>query len=72
MNSLWKIIKGVSAVIGFILAFGAVGTSDYYNLELHQTEPEWVKWQIIFGVALMLPLLISMISKAIEEGREDA
>lgn len=71
MIYLWRIFKGISAVIGFILVFGAVGTSDYYLLELGQPEPEGIWKTATLGVMLMLPLVVSMIYKAIKEGEEN-
>lgn len=72
MNFLWRIFKGLSAVIGFILVFGAVGTSDYYLLELGQPEPEGIWETATLGVVLMLPLIASMIYKAVKEGDDNA
>ena len=71
MIYLWKIFKGLSAFIGFILVFGAVGSSDYYLLELGQPEPEGIWKTATFGVILMLPLVVSMICKAIKEGEDN-
>lgn len=63
MNSLWKIVRTLMAIIGIILIFGAVGTSDYYVLELRQAEPPSVWSTIFIGVLMTLPLLVELIYK---------
>lgn len=61
MNYLWKIVRPLMAVAGGVLIFGAVGTFDYYVLELEQAEPASVWTTITIGCALMLPALLHMI-----------
>lgn len=52
-------ILGWMAAIGFICLFLGTSTSDYYVMELRQTEPEYV-WQLItVGVVLMVPAAIN-------------
>lgn len=63
MNSLWKIVRTLMAIIGVILIFGAVGTSDYYVLELGQVEPSSVWTTILIGVLMMSPIWIEIIYK---------
>lgn len=63
MNSLWKIVRTLMAIIGCILIFGAVGTSDYYVMELKQPEPSSVWTTIIIGVLMTLPLLVELMRK---------
>lgn len=63
MNSLWKIVRTLMAIIGVILIFGAVGTSDYYVLELGQVEPSGVWTTILIGVLMMSPIWIEIIYK---------
>lgn len=55
-----KTVKNLAClafVVGIILIFGAVGTDDFYVLELHQ-EHVLCWWQILLGGALCLPLPI--------------
>lgn len=63
MNFLWKIVRTLMAIVGIILIFGAVGTSDYYVLELGQAEPPSVWSTILVGVLMTLPLLGELIYK---------
>lgn len=63
---IWNYIRTTMAVIGGILMFGAVGTSDYYTIELRQAEPRYV-WPIIFiGIAMMIPSLIHAVKEDME------
>lgn len=61
MNYLWKIVRTLMFVAGGILIFGAIGTSDYYVLELGQTEPASVWTTITIGFVLMIPTLLHVI-----------
>ena len=70
MNSLWKIVRTVMAVIGGILVYGGVGTSDYYTMELGQAEPASVWPTIWIGLALILPMFIHAICVYLKEQRE--
>lgn len=55
------------AVIGIFMVIGAVGTSDYYVMELGQSEPESV-WKVIWiGAALMLPTFLHIIYENVKE-----
>jgi len=52
-----KKIACFTFLIGIILIFGAVGTDDFYVIELHQAHTLcW--WQVLLGFALLLPLPI--------------
>jgi hypothetical protein len=61
MSYLWKIVRPLMFVVGGILIFGAIGTSDYYVLQLGQAEPATVWSTITIGFALMVPTLLHMI-----------
>lgn len=63
MNFLWKTIRTLMAIVGVILIFGAVGTSDYYVLELGQAEPPSVLSTILIGVLMTFPLLGELVYK---------
>lgn len=65
MKSAWKIIRGLLAVSGGILMFGAVGTSDYYLNVIGQSEPAYVWTYIFIGAAMMCPALFDMFYKEI-------
>lgn len=70
MNSLWKIVRTLMTVIGGILVFGAVGTSDYYVLELGQPEPSSVWTTIVIGIVMMLPFFTHMVYQIIKENQD--
>ena len=61
MNYLWKIVRPLMAVVGGLMVFGAVGTSDYYVLELGQTEPSRVWTTLWVGLLLMAPTFLHAI-----------
>lgn len=69
MNSLWKIVRTLMAIMGCILIFGAIGTSDYYLLELGQPEPSSVMPTIIIGVLMALPTVVHLIYQDAKEKR---
>ena len=71
MMSMWKIIRNLSAILGAVFLMGAVGTSDYYTIELGQTEPSSVYRNLIIGFILVLPLLVNTIYDMYKEGKED-
>ena len=70
MNSLWRIVRAVMAVIGGLLMFGAVGTSDYYTLELRQPEPSSVWTTMLIGFLMMLPMFVHLINEYRKEHME--
>lgn len=70
MKSAWRIIRGLLAVSGGILMFGAVGTSDYYLIELGQAEPAYVWPYIFIGAAMMCPAIFSMFYTMYKESGE--
>lgn len=55
MKKLFKVM----AAIGAALTFGAIGTTDYYLLELKQTFPTLIWVQLIVGIVLMMPVLFA-------------
>ena len=71
MYKAWRIIRTLSAFAGFSLLIMAVGTSDYYVMELGQNEPGSVWTTIAIGFALILPAFIHAIYKEWKEGQED-
>ena len=58
MKSLWNAIRTIMAAIGIILVFGGIGASDYYVMELEQTEPSCVWKMIVAGLILLLPSVV--------------
>lgn len=66
MNYLWKIVRPTMAVVGGVLVYCGISTSDYYVMELGQTEPASVWWTIGIGLGLMLPTLIHAIRKELK------
>lgn len=71
MMSLWKIIRNLSAIAGLIMLMGAVGTSDYYVVELEQIAPSYCNRNIIIGIALMLPMVIHLFYEMYKEGSKE-
>ena len=51
-----QIIAAAAFVVGFILIVGAVGTDDYYVMELHQMHTLQM-WQIVKGLLLCMPAM---------------
>ena len=70
MISLWKIIRNLSAIAGLIMLMGAIGTSDYYVIELEQMAPSYCNRNIIIGIALMLPMIIHVFYEMYKEDKE--
>lgn len=70
MKSAWRIIRGLLAVSGGILAFGAVGTSDYYLIEMGQSEPAHVWTYMLIGAAMMCPAIFCMFYTMYKEREE--
>lgn len=61
MKKALRITANVLLVIGLILVFFAVGTSDAYVIELGQKEPQYV-WKVMWtGIGLMVPAVIKML-----------
>ena len=71
MMSLWKIIRNLSAIMGLILLMGAIGTSDYYIIELGTFEPAYVKTQMLVGVLMIVPAIIGLLYEMYKEGKRN-
>lgn len=69
MNSLWRIVRPLMAVIGIIMVFGAVGTSDYYVIELGRSEPSSVWTTITIGLVMMFPTAFHLIYGTVKGGK---
>lgn len=69
MRSLWRIVRPLMAIVGGILVFCAVGTSDYYVLELGQTEPSSVWTSLWIGLLMMAPTCLHMIRENLKGRR---
>lgn len=69
MKSAWRIIRNLLAVAGGILAFGAVGTSDYYLIEMGEAEPAYVWTYIFIGAVMMCPAIFDMFYAMYKESR---
>ena len=61
MKSLWKVLRGLMTVTGFFLIYAGASTSDYYVLELGQSEPNYIWLTMAIGIILMLPSLVHAI-----------
>ena len=70
MMSLWKIIRNLSAIAGLIMLIGAIGTSDYYVIELEQVAPSYCNRNIIIGIVLLIPMVIHLFYEMYKEGKE--
>ena len=71
MMSLWKIIRNLSAIAGFILLLGTAGTTDYYANELRQAAPSYCDRNLIIGLVLILPMIIHLLAEMYKEGKQD-
>lgn len=71
MISSWKIIRNLLAIAGAIMIFSAISTSDYYVVELGQAEPTSVWKNLIIGVVMTLPVVLSAVCELYKEGKQD-
>lgn len=66
----WRIIRRMSAIAGLIILILAVGTSDFYVLELGQHEPGSVWFYIFAGLTMMAPQYVHTIRRAFAEEKK--
>ncbi len=71
MKEAWKIAKVLMAVLGFVLMYAAISTSDYYIIEMGQMEPPHVWAFIWLGLALMVPAVVSIVISAFKGWKEN-
>lgn len=67
MRYLWKILRNTMAVVGVIMIMGAIGTSDFYIIELGQPEPSNVWSTVLIGALLAVPECMHLIYNEIKE-----
>lgn len=67
---IWKLIRGLMALLGGVLIYVGVSTSDYYVLELGTTEPSYVWWMICVGLMLILPAIIFSVYSEAKENND--
>ena len=58
MKYIAKLISNTAAITGLFCLFCAVGTSDYYTMELCRPEPASVNRLILIGLILLIPSVI--------------
>lgn len=63
MNFLLKHFHRITTGLGFLCWFSAVGTSDFYIIELGEPEPGCVGTLVVIGTVLMTPMVIHLICK---------
>jgi hypothetical protein len=63
MKHLFRKTRILMGVIGFVLIYCGISTSDYYALELGQAEPDYVWNMINAGIMLLIPSFIHLIVK---------
>lgn len=61
MKSAWKIIRSLFAIAGAIMILVSASTSDYYVIELGQSEPVYVWWCMIIGAVMFAPMFIYVL-----------
>lgn len=61
MKKLWRVLRELMAITGCFIVFAAVSTSDYFVLELGQSEPGYVWSAMAIGIALTVPALVHAI-----------
>ena len=66
-----KAIITALALIGAVIVFGAVSTSDFFTMELVQTEPTYVWGMFKLGCALMMPKVIQIICSEVKGGKHN-
>lgn len=69
MKTALKIIRCLLAIIGALLVYGAIGTSDYYA-EIGQPEPLCVAKYIIIGGMMMLPMFLNALYNSYKENEQ--
>ena len=62
-----KYIRATLSVIGATLICFGVHTSDYYVVELGQTEPARCWWMIGIGLLLFVPAVVRGIRRTLKE-----
>ena len=67
---IWKLIRGLMAMLGGIMVITGVSTSDYYVMELGVTEPSYVWWMIGIGLMLVLPAIAFSIYAEVKENND--
>jgi len=67
MKYIANLIRNSAALSGLLCLFCAVGTSDYYTMELHRPEPASVDSLILVGLVLLIPSVIHMVCR--KEGK---
>lgn len=65
-----RIIRNLSALVGFLLLLCTVSTSDYYVVELGQPEPSWIMRNLVIGFLLILPLVFHVVAETYAEWRD--
>ena len=62
MSYSWNCVRRIATALSFLLLFGAISTSDYYVIELGQTEPAYVGGMFCVALLLMIPQIIHIIT----------
>ena len=70
MNFSWKIVRAIMTIVGSVMAFGAVGTLDYYS-EAGQPEPSYIWTTLVIGMLMVLPMLIHIIKERWQDDVQD-
>jgi hypothetical protein len=65
IKRIWAGVRGCLVAIGIMCWFAGASTSDYYVMELGQSEPGSVHRLFIVGTVLMIPMAIHIIKEKI-------
>lgn len=65
IKRIWAGVRGCLAVIGLLCWIAGASTSDYYVVELGQTEPSNVHRLLVVGAVLMIPMFVHIIKEKI-------
>lgn len=62
-------LRNICLIASLVLMTSAMSTSDYYVLELHQSEPAHVWYMLGIGIVLALPTAFHIMLEARKRGR---
>lgn len=63
-----RFVANTLAVIGGVIIYGAIGTTDLYSLELRTKAPADAWEAFVLGGLLVLPLVVRMLCEALTRG----
>ena len=65
IKRIWAGVRTCLALIGIMCWIAGASTSDYYVMEVGQSEPDTVHRLFIVGAVLMIPMVVHIIKEKI-------